>query len=199
MLGMIAGDPGQAPEPHLFRRHLVEELGQLGGQPRRLVDGQRPAAEIMPRGEDGAGQQKLAAQRSDGRRQIEIETAGPAFIAAGKDQLIGIDIAQRLQAREQQRLSLAEAKKGLLQRPAGSARGEQHTIAGQGQRIGGGLRQQPRRQRLGEADARGDGEDMGIAPWGIAPGWPTSGHATSIRGLAPSRARTSASPAGVET
>ena len=193
MLGMIAGDPGEALEAHLLRRHLVEELGQLGSQPRRLVDGQRPAAEIMPGGEDGAGQQELAAQRGDGGRQVEIETPGPTLIAAGEDQLIGIDIAQRLEARQQQRPAFAEAQERLLQRPAGAPRGQQDAISGQGERIGRGLRQQPRRQRLGEADASGDAEDMGIAPWGA-----TSAHATSMRGFS-SRARASSSPAGVET
>ena len=117
----------------------------------------------MAGAQDGLGQQQLAAQRGDGRRQIEFAALPQRLVTAGQQDFIGIDIAQRLQLRQQQRLAIAAAQEGFLQCAAGSARGQQDAIARKDKRIASRLGQKAAGKRVEKSGPGRDGEDVAPA------------------------------------
>ena len=100
MLGEIAGRQlVEAVEIDLLVVQLVEEALELAGEPHRLlVRHARAAREHQP------GQQQAAPERADRRRQSQLEL--------GVEQQLGlVGLADRQQARQQQRLAAAERRK----------------------------------------------------------------------------------------
>ena len=139
MTGVVLGHQiAQAVEGELLGLHLVEEARQLGRQARRLIDGHRRAAGAAGR-LHRLRQQQLAAQRRDGRRQIgklRCRFHGRGFVAAGEHGVVGIEVAQRQGARQQQRAAVGLAQEGLVEGAAGAAGRQQDGVARERQRIG---------------------------------------------------------------
>ena len=101
---VLGPQPGQAGEVEALGLDLVEQPAQLRGQAGRLVLARRldPARDLFGAcpGENEPAQQKLAAQRGHGRRQLAAEAlARKAFLAA-QNQLVGIDIPQGHEPRQ---------------------------------------------------------------------------------------------------
>ena len=159
VLGIVLGRQVLQPvEVDALDLHLVEQAGELGRQPRRLV-GLRPGLGIAHR-QDGAGQQQLAPQRRQRRRQLE-GSAAARRLRHGERQLVGIEIAERQQSRQQQRPALAATQQRLLEGPQAAAGRQQHGVAGERERIARGPRQQLRRQGIDEGDAGRNGVEGG--------------------------------------
>ncbi len=160
MLGVVRGHQGREPrQVAAFALHLVEEARQLARERRRLACGQRPAAARASPAEHETGEQELAPQLRHRWRDVEAGLA--CRVLAEEHQLLGIDIADGHEARQQQRLAAAGAQEGLAQGARRPARRQQNGLARQRQRIMAGLGEQPRHQRVEKRQIRGDGEDGG--------------------------------------
>jgi hypothetical protein len=76
-------------------------------------------------------QAKLAAEARHGRRKLG---RGRAFgdVLAARHQLVGIEIAERAQPRQQQRPARATTQESLVQRAAAAPRRQQHGLPREG-------------------------------------------------------------------
>ena len=152
VLGQLALDqPVQARERDVLGRHLVEEAHQLAGEPHGLLV--RDPAVL---GQHEAGEQEVAPQRRQGRRQVQLGRRVD-------QQLVGLDLADGLEPGQQQRPLAGGARQLVAQRQAGAAARQQD------ERVGQDVDRPPhqlRRQRLEERHVRGDGVDGGHARLG---------------------------------
>lgn len=118
---VLRHDALQLVERHFLDLHLIQEPGEFASEEQGLVGRH---AGIAPQHQ--LGKQQAAAERRDGGRHVERGAALPIEVVDGQGQLIGVDIAEGAQHRQQQRRSLGAAQKGFPQGPAGAARGQEH-------------------------------------------------------------------------
>ena len=109
----------QAVERNLLVVQLVEKACQLRREADRLLVRHRRVA-----GTDQAGQQQPAADRPDRRRQRQLDRTV-------ERQLALVRLADRDQARQQQRLAARGTPERLARGQAGAAAGQQHEGVGQ--------------------------------------------------------------------
>ena len=152
--------PGQLVEGQPLGLHLIQKARQFGGQPYRLVRAARPVLQPFAQLQDQAREQQLPPQGGDCRRDVGCGAARCLRLALHLD-LVGIQIAQRHHARQQQRPAIGQPQEGLAQGAAAAPGRHQDQHARQGQRIALGPRHQPGGQRVGEAGAGRNREDGG--------------------------------------
>ncbi len=144
---------------------LIEQAGQLAGQTHRLVLARRLAAHLS-HVLDQLPEQKLALERRHNRRQVHAVTHGLGRRLAREQKLLRVEIAERHEARQEQRAAVRGAQESLLQGAAGAPRRQQNGAARERQRIAVRAPQQPARERIDEGDAGRNGEDRGRAAAG---------------------------------
>ena len=138
----------QPAEIGAIDRRRVEEARQRRRQRRRLAGQKRVAALLAP-AQDELRQQQAAAQFGDRRRDRQGRIVGA--LAAAKRDLVGFEIADRPQPRQQERRAGAarlagQSQKAFAQRPGGAAGRQQDGHAGEAQRIARRLVEQAARQ-----------------------------------------------------
>ena len=152
--------PREPVEAEPFRLHLVEQARELEGE---AGDARGLLSALF--GADELGEEELAAQRRDRRRQLE---RGGGHVV-GLEFLVETGIADRQDRRQQERALRAGAQHRLAERPACPPVGQQH------RRPGGGasalLVQQSAGQRVEKGNPGGDREDP--RPRGFAARHPT--------------------------
>jgi hypothetical protein len=140
-LGRQSGEGGEIAA---FGLDFVEEARQRRRQWCRLGGAQAFATGIAP----GQHQpRKHQPPGQIGQRRRDFRVAGEVFIGEDRE-LLGIEIAHRQHARQQQRLARPGAQKGLGQRSRGAARRQQHGHPRQRQRIVAGARVEAGDQRV---------------------------------------------------
>ena len=146
VLGEGFGDQAiERLERHPLGLELVQQGRELARQAERMLE--RPVE-----GGQQAGEQQLAAQRPDRRRQRELERAI-------EEQLVGVDLADRLNPRQQHGAAGRPAQKRLAQAPAGAPGRQQDQHVGERQTMVAGLRQQAGGERVDERQPGGNGGD----------------------------------------
>ncbi len=162
MPGVVVGDqPRESVEGQALGLDPVEETGELGGEPRRLVRTQRGVA-APPPAEDEAGEEQPAAQLGDRRRHVHGVAGGRLLL--GEVEPLLVDVAEGRHARQEERPSAGAAQEGLGERAAGAPGGEQHGHARQREGIVRlRLRHQARGQRVDEGLTGRDGVDVPAA------------------------------------
>ncbi|WP_430436080.1 hypothetical protein [Oceanibaculum nanhaiense] len=131
--------PGQLVEGQPLGLHLVEQPRQFGCQPYRLVRAARPILQPLAQLQDQAGEQQLPLKRRDCRRDVGCGAARCLRLALHLD-LVGIQVAQRHHARQQQRPAVGQPQEGLAHGAAAAPGRHQDQHARQGQRIAAGPR-----------------------------------------------------------
>ena len=125
---------------------LVEEGGERTREPRGLIHragaGQRRAAGRLAELEDQAREQQPALQRRDGTGQRLVGRVADAL-------LVLVDIAEGLDAGQQQRLRRRRAQEGEAQRPAGAPRRQQDRETAERERVVALQRHDPAREEAG--------------------------------------------------
>ena len=132
-------------ERDLLGLQLVEQERQLACKAQRV---------LLAAGHGGqqAGQQQLAAQRADRGRQRQVDRAR-------EEQLVGLDLADRLDARQQQGLAVRLAHERLAQAAAGAPGRQQHQHVRERWPVVTDLGQQPCRQGIHKGKSRRDRGD----------------------------------------
>ena len=135
MLGQCLGRQALQPvERHLLVVQLVEKASELGRQAHRLLVCHAGIAR-----QDQPRQQQPATQRRDGRQQRQLERAV-------ERQLCLVRLADRRQARQEQRLTVRRPPERLAGGEAGAAAGQQQEGVGQPLPIPGEQARDQRRQ-----------------------------------------------------
>ncbi len=129
VLGERVGDQAvERRERHALGLQLVEQRRELAGEAQRVLD--RPAERRQQ-----ARQQQLPAQRRDRRRQRQLE-------GAVEQQFVGVDLADRLDPRQQHGPAARAAQERLAEAPARAPRRQQDPHLGERRAIALDLRQQ---------------------------------------------------------
>jgi hypothetical protein len=151
-----SGNEGaQAGEIGALGLHEVEKLGQGGGEANRLLVGH-----------GGLGLTRRASRR---RRRKGSMAGGPSSLVGQERQrqVAEIDLAHRLEARQQERRGGGQPEEGVPELEAGAAAGQQDQVVGE--RSAG--RRSRLAARLGEERPFGrDGEELAHAGADATPG-----------------------------
>ncbi len=130
MCGVIVGHQGaHRRELEALGRDLIEQPRQLARELGGVVGMGRVG------GEDQPGQQQLAPQARQRRRQLDVGRVEFVDVGAQLD-LVAVDVAERQHARQQQRRAVGVAQEGVAQGTAGAPGRQQDGDAGQRQRVG---------------------------------------------------------------
>ena len=136
--------------------HFVDKARQVGGQPKRLLDGQPEIAA----GKDELGQQELAPRAGHGVGQIQ-PVGQTGQVLDRHAQRLGVDIADRLHSGRRQRPVRSRAQESFAQRAAGAPGRQQDGDAAQGQEVVAMPAQQLGRQIVDDRPAGRDRPDLG--------------------------------------
>ena len=149
-------DVGQRREIEPFGLHLIDQNRQLASQPGRL--GGIEAGPLTSH--DQPAQQQLTPEARD--RPVPGAGFVPELLAL-QQKLLGVDFADGLDGRQQQRLPLALTQKSLTQTTAGPPCGQQdgHLSKLQGGAVPG---QHASRQYVDEGQSGGDAADVRGGP-----------------------------------
>ena len=118
-------DGGEHAEVTLLQRDLVEQRGERAGEAPGLFR-RRRAAMALGQAHHEAGQDGLAAQRLDGRRQVEEHGQGKLV------RILGGEAGEGAHTGQQHRPAIGRAQEGLAQRAGGAAGGEEDGRTRQG-------------------------------------------------------------------
>ena len=146
----------QRCEGQALRLHAIDQPRQLSGEPHGVVGGHFLVPCTLPTGvplQDAPGEQQEAALLGNRRRQLGALEPRP-FAEGGE---VGLDIADRLHARQQQRPAFGHPEKALAQGAAGAARRQENGVARERKRLPAAFGENARRQRVDERRARRDG------------------------------------------
>ena len=124
------------------------ESGERAGQRRRLARRQRTAASAAPASTSCASSRR---RRSGGTAG---GTSSAAVLASPIGQLLGVEIADRHQARQQQRAAVARAQERLAQARTARRVGSRTVMRARASGIAAGARQNPGDQRVEKRQLR---------------------------------------------
>ena len=142
---LVGHEPVEPVEGHPLGLQLVEQQGKLAGKAQRVLL-------AAGHGAEQARQQELAAQRADRGRQGQVDRAG-------EQQLVRLDLADRLDARQQQGAAVGLPHERLAQAAAGAPGRQQHEHVGERRAVVADLRQQACRQGVDERQCGGNRGD----------------------------------------
>ncbi|BBK29423.1 hypothetical protein STHU_00570 [Allostella humosa] len=165
MAGEVAAQAGQSGGVDALGLQLVEQPAQFARQGCRLAGRGRARGPKLAvglggtPGEDQARQQHLPAEAGQRLRAFQ-PAVRPGLVDRRQQQFVGVDVAQRRHARQQQGPAVAQAQEGFAQRPPGTTGRQQHRHPRQAQRVAPGLGQQPFGQGIDERNAGRDRMDV---------------------------------------
>ncbi len=127
--------------------HLVEKPGERSGERRRLSRRQRPRALDPPPAQHEPRQHQAAAQLRHGGRRVDVAVIA---LVAEERKLVRIEIADRHEPRQQQRLPFARAQERLAQRAHRAPGRQQDGVARESGRIAAAFVEKPFGERVEE-------------------------------------------------